>query len=44
MWPGDGGPARVLPQAGTGANDSWVTGVSDDGTLVGGDWYGPGSQ
>ncbi|MFG2713099.1 hypothetical protein ACGFX2_21445 [Streptomyces goshikiensis] len=44
VWPGDGGPARVLPQAGTGANDSWVTGVSDDGTVVGSDWYGPGYQ
>ncbi|MEV6957075.1 hypothetical protein [Streptomyces sp. NPDC051183] len=44
LWPGDGGPARVLPQAGQGGNYSWVTGVAADGTVVGSDWYGPGYE
>ncbi|MFD9355085.1 hypothetical protein [Streptomyces sp. NPDC060031] len=44
LWPGDGGPARVLPQAGSGGNYSWVTGIATDGTIVGSDWYGPGYE
>ncbi|MFJ6793472.1 hypothetical protein [Streptomyces sp. NPDC091268] len=44
VWPGDGSPARVLPQAGGGGNYSWVTGISTAGTVVGSDWYGPGYE
>ncbi|MET9378245.1 hypothetical protein ABZX98_29630 [Streptomyces sp. NPDC002992] len=42
LWPGDGGPARILPQAAGGGDTSWVAGIAADGTIVGSDWYGPG--
>ncbi|WP_189600706.1 hypothetical protein [Streptomyces lateritius] len=44
LWPGDGGPARILPQAAGGGNTSWVAGIAADGTIVGSDWYGPGHE
>ncbi|MEV7414997.1 hypothetical protein [Streptomyces sp. NPDC089919] len=37
LWPGDGGPAQILPQTG---NTSLVTGIANDGTVVGSDWSG----
>ncbi|MBT2441785.1 hypothetical protein J7E93_17025 [Streptomyces sp. ISL-36] len=44
LWPGDEGPAQILPQAGGGGNTSWVAGIAADGTIVGSDWYGPGYE
>ncbi|MEV8535594.1 hypothetical protein [Streptomyces sp. NPDC051211] len=42
LWPGDGGPARVLPKA--GGNDNWVADLAEDGTFVGSDWFGFGYE
>ncbi|MFF5449483.1 hypothetical protein [Streptomyces sp. NPDC012888] len=41
LWPGDGGPARILPATG---NTAWVADVAADGTVVGSDWFGFGYE
>ncbi|QES46855.1 hypothetical protein DEJ50_02265 [Streptomyces venezuelae] len=41
LWPGDGGPARLLTATG---NTSWVADIAADGTVVGSDWFGFGYE
>ncbi|UQX04293.1 hypothetical protein [Streptomyces sp. RerS4] len=41
LWPGDGGPARLLAASG---NDSYVQDLDESGRIVGYDWAGPWSE